>query len=143
MVDLASHHKNQRHGDDRKNDQTKRPEATGDAQIGRDHLLTTITLYWVTGSITTSMRDYYDNRWHSVALGPDDVVTTPTAMAVFAHEFVPEGQPPREFYERLYNIERWTVFPRGGHFAAAEVPDLLAGDIRAHFDAVLTNEPGG
>ena len=114
-----------------------------DAQIGRDHLLTTITLYWVTGSITTSMRDYYDNRWHSVALGPDDVVTTPTAMAVFAHEFVPEGQPPREFYERLYNIERWTVFPRGGHFAAAEVPDLLAGDIRAHFDAVLTNEPGG
>jgi pimeloyl-ACP methyl ester carboxylesterase len=112
-----------------------------DTQIGRDHLLTTITLYWVTGSITTSMRDYYDNRWHSVALGPDDVVTTPTAMAVFAHEFVPEGQPPREFYERLYNIERWTVFPRGGHFAASEEPDLLAGDIRAHFGDVLSKEP--
>jgi hypothetical protein len=29
------------------------------------------------------------------------------------------------------------VFPRGGHFAAAEEPDLLAADIRAHFDAVL------
>lgn len=109
-----------------------------DARIGRDHLLTTITLYWVTGSITSSMRDYLDNRWHSVPIGPDDVVTTPTAMAVFANEFVPEGEPPRELYERLYDIRRWTVFPRGGHFAAAEEPDLLADDIRAHFDAVLS-----
>jgi pimeloyl-ACP methyl ester carboxylesterase len=108
-----------------------------DARIGRDHLLTTITLYWVTGSITSSMRDYLDNRWHSVPIGPDDKVTAPTGMAVFANEFVPEGEPPRELYERLYNIRRWTVFPRGGHFAAAEEPDLLADDIRAHFDAVL------
>ncbi len=112
-----------------------------DARIGRDHLLTTITLYWVTGSITSSMRDYLDNRWHSVPIGPDDRVTTPTGMAVFAHEFVPEGEPPRELYERLYDIRRWTVFPRGGHFAAAEEPDLLADDIRAHFDALLSDPP--
>ena len=110
-----------------------------DARIGRDHLLTTITLYWVTGSITSSMRDYVDNRWHSVPITADDRVTTPTAMAVFAHELVPEGEPPRELYERLYDIHRWTVFPRGGHFAAAEEPDLLANDIRAHFDAVLAD----
>ena len=53
------------------------------------------------------------------------------------HEFVPEGEPPRELFERLYAIRRWTVFPRGGHFAATEAPDLLAGDIRAHFESVL------
>jgi hypothetical protein len=35
-----------------------------------------------TGSITSSMRDPYDNRWHGTAIGPDDNVTTPTAMAV-------------------------------------------------------------
>jgi pimeloyl-ACP methyl ester carboxylesterase len=108
-----------------------------DARIGRDTLLTTITLYWATNSITSSMRDYFDNRWHTSTIGPDDWVQTPTAMAVFANEFVPEGQPPRELYERLYNMRRWTVFPRGGHFAATEEPDLLAADIRAHFDAVL------
>jgi pimeloyl-ACP methyl ester carboxylesterase len=105
-----------------------------DAHIGRDALLTTITLYWVTRSITTSMRDYFDNRFHGQPIGPGDRVLTPTAMAVFANEFVPEGEPPRELFERLYDIERWTVLPTGGHFAAAEEPDLLASDIRTWFD---------
>jgi pimeloyl-ACP methyl ester carboxylesterase len=104
-----------------------------DTTFGRDALLTMLTLWWVTGSITSSMRDYYDNRWHAAPIGPDDVVRVPTAMAVFANEFVPEGEPPRSFYERLYTIARWTVFPRGGHFAAAEVPDLLAADIAEFF----------
>jgi pimeloyl-ACP methyl ester carboxylesterase len=52
---------------------------------------------------------------------------------VFAHEFVPEGEPPREWYERLYRITQWTVAERGGHFAAVEAPDVLAEDIRSHF----------
>jgi pimeloyl-ACP methyl ester carboxylesterase len=108
-----------------------------DAHIGRDALLTTITLYWATQSITSSMRDYFDNRWHTKPVDLDDRVLTPTAMAVFANEFVPEGDPPRELFERLYNIRRWTVFPRGGHFAAIEEPELLASDIRAHFDAAF------
>ncbi len=115
-----------------------------DARFGRDALLTMLTIWWVTGSITSSMRDYYDNRWHGTTLGPDDLVRVPTAMAVFANEFVPEGEPPRSWYERLYRIHRWTVFPCGGHFAASEEPDLLAGDI-AEFFAGLDDvaEPRG
>jgi pimeloyl-ACP methyl ester carboxylesterase len=35
--------------------------------------------------------------------------------------------------ERLYNIQRWTVFPRGGHFAPAEEPAAVAGDLTAFF----------
>jgi pimeloyl-ACP methyl ester carboxylesterase len=108
-----------------------------DAHIGRDAMLTTITLYWATNSITSSMRDYFDNRWHTKAIDRHDHVVAPTAMAVFANEFVSEGEPPRELFERLYDIRRWTVFPRGGHFAAIEEPDLLAADIRAHFDEVI------
>jgi pimeloyl-ACP methyl ester carboxylesterase len=104
-----------------------------DARFGRDNLLTMLTLWWACGSITASMRDYYDNRWHGTSLGPTDVVGVPTAIAVFANEFVPEGEPPRSWYERLYDIRRWTVFPRGGHFAAAEEPDLLADDIAEFF----------
>jgi pimeloyl-ACP methyl ester carboxylesterase len=104
-----------------------------DARFGRDALLTMLTVWWVSGSVTSSMRDYYDNRWHGTPIGPADFVRVPTAMAVFANEFVPEGQPPRSWYERLYMIRRWTVFPRGGHFAAAEEPDLLATDIAAFF----------
>jgi pimeloyl-ACP methyl ester carboxylesterase len=103
------------------------------ARFGRDALLTMLTVWWVTASITSSMRDYYDNRWHGTTLGPGDRVRVPTAMAVFANEFVSEGEVPRSWCERLYEIHRWTVFPRGGHFAAAEEPDLLAGDIGEFF----------
>jgi len=60
-------------------------------------------------------------------------VRVPTGVAVFANEFVPEGQPPRSWCERLYQVRRWTVFPRGGHFAALEEPDLLAAELAAFF----------
>jgi hypothetical protein len=46
---------------------------------------------------------------------------------------VPEGRPPREWAERLYDIRRWTVMPRGGQFAATEEPGLAARDIAAFF----------
>jgi hypothetical protein len=94
-----------------------------------------VTLYWVTGSITSSMRDYLDNRrWQGEPrLGPGDAVRVPTAVAVFPHMFVPEGEPPREWAERLYNVRRWSVMPSGGQFAPAEEPELLARDIAAFF----------
>ena len=40
---------------------------------------------------------------------------------------------PREWAERLYDVRRWTPMPRGGHFPAAEEPELLAADIAAFF----------
>jgi len=96
-------------------------------------LLTTLTVYWATGSITTSMRDYYDNRWDGISIGPETFVTVPTGIANFASQFVFEGRPPREWAERLYNVRRWTEMPRGGHFAPAEEPLLLAMDVAAFF----------
>ena len=95
-----------------------------------DSLCATLTLYWVTQSITSSMRDYWDNRWHPVA---PTFVSTPTAFGVFANQTVPEGDMPRSYLERSYNIQRWTVFPRGGHFAPAEEPAAVARDLTAFF----------
>jgi pimeloyl-ACP methyl ester carboxylesterase len=95
-----------------------------------DFLCATLTLYWVTQTITSSMRDYWDNRWHPVEPA---YIATPTAFAVFAHQTVPEGEPPRSYLERVYNLQRWTVFPRGGHFAAVEQPAALAEDLTAFF----------
>ena len=95
-----------------------------------DFLCATLTLYWITQSITSSMRDYWDNRWHPV---DPTYVSTPTAFGVFAHQTVPESELPRSYLERLYNIQRWTVFPRGGHFAPAEEPAGVAGDLTAFF----------
>jgi pimeloyl-ACP methyl ester carboxylesterase len=104
-----------------------------EAVLSRDQLLTMLTIVWATRSITTSMRDYYDNRWHGVSLGPDDRVTVPTAVAGFTHQLAFEGDPPREWAERLYNVRRWTPMPRGGHFAPVEEPEPLADDIAAFF----------
>jgi pimeloyl-ACP methyl ester carboxylesterase len=104
-----------------------------DARFGRDFLLTMLTIYWATETITPSMRDYYDNRWTDVRLGPTDRVRVPTAVAVFPHELVSEGEPPREWAERVYDIRRWTPMPSGGHFAPIEEPELLARDIVAFF----------
>lgn len=109
-----------------------------DQRFSREFLLTTVTLYWVTQTITSSMRDYFDNgnRRFRVTLGPGDFVSVPTGVAVFASNFIDEGTPPREWAERLYEICRWTPMPSGGHFAAAEEPELLARDIAAFFAAL-------
>jgi pimeloyl-ACP methyl ester carboxylesterase len=101
-----------------------------DATPSDDFLCATLTLYWVTGSITSSMRDYWDNRRYRVDPG---YVSTPTAFGVFARAKVDEGEPPRSYMERLYNVQRWTVFPRGGHFAPVECPAEVAGDLTAFF----------
>ena len=92
----------------------------------------------MTGTIASSIRDYYDNRrWQGEPrLGLHQRARVPTAVAVFPHMLIPEGQPPREWAERLYQIRRWTVMPCGGHFAPAEEPQLLARDIAAFFAAL-------
>jgi microsomal epoxide hydrolase len=43
-------------------------------------------------------------------------------------------RPPRSLAARTYtDIRRWSVMPRGGHFAALEQPDALAAEVRAFF----------
>jgi pimeloyl-ACP methyl ester carboxylesterase len=104
-----------------------------DVRFSREFLLTMLTIYWCTQTITTSMRDYFDNRWHPPDIQPGFRVSVPTGFANFDNNFVSEGIMPREWVERLYNVRRWTSMPRGGHFAAAEEPELLARDIAAFF----------
>jgi pimeloyl-ACP methyl ester carboxylesterase len=101
-----------------------------DSAFSRDFLLTVVTLYWATHTIASSIPDYADNRSLGDELSPADVVTVPTAAAVF-HQFTDDGTPPQERAERLSNIRRRTPMPSGGHFPAAEVPSLLRRDIAA------------
>ena len=95
--------------------------------IDRDWLLTNITLYWVTEAINSSFWPYYAIRHEPWPL-PEARIETPMAYASFPRE---TRHPPRHFAEPAFNIHRWTEMPRGGHFAAVEVPDLLADDVAA------------
>lgn len=93
-----------------------------------DEMLGNVSLYWFTGCIGASFWPYYA-RMH----GPwpiDGRVDVPTGYAEFPREIL---RPPRVSAERAYDIRRWTVMPRGGHFAALEQPRALADDIRAFF----------
>jgi pimeloyl-ACP methyl ester carboxylesterase len=105
-----------------------------DAHVGRDFLLTTLTLFWVTKSFGTSILDYLDNSSPSAQPQPGDFVAVPTGIALF-HNYGhrPLPTPPRSWAERLYNVTRWTVMDEGGHFAPVENPRALAADIRSFF----------
>jgi pimeloyl-ACP methyl ester carboxylesterase len=96
--------------------------------FSRDELLTNISIYWFTKTIGSSMRLYHETRQHPWP--PGQRIDTPTGIAVFPKEL---SVPPREWAERIYNVTRWTEMPRGGHFAAAEQPELLVEDVRAFF----------
>ena len=97
----------------------------------KDELLTNITLYWVTQTAASSARIYYESR-HAAPAAPRRI-ETPTACADFPKEII---WSPRRWLEARYNITRWTLMPRGGHFAAFEQPELLVDDVRAFFRTV-------
>ena len=97
-----------------------------------DFLLTQASLYWFTDTISTSFWPYYE-RGHDL-VPTLERVTVPTAVAVFPADLA--APPPRSWVERRYHLVRYTLMPRGGHFAAHEEPELLADDITAFFRQV-------
>ena len=99
-------------------------------QFTKDDLLTTITIYWATETISSSTRMYKENQRYEWTMAKDEQIGVPTGVAAFPEEI---SRPPKEWAERSYNLQRWTQMPRGGHFAALEEPQLLAEDIRAFF----------
>lgn len=95
-----------------------------------DHILSNLTLYWLTGSIASACRLYKEMRRAPLRLNLDQRIRVPTAVAVFPHEL---PMPPRRWVERGMAVARWTEMPRGGHFAALDEPDLLVRDLREFF----------
>ena len=96
----------------------------------KDELLTIVTIYWVTQTISSSTRMYFENQKHLWTMEKDQKVPTPAGMAMFPQEI---SKPPREWGERSYDVRRWTEMASGGHFAALEEPQLLAEEVRAFF----------
>ncbi|MFA7198346.1 MAG: hypothetical protein WC093_03565 [Methanoculleus sp.] len=87
-------------------------------------------LYWTGGPSARALS--YREEWVFPSLAPDQRVDVPVGLALPPKDIDP--LPPREYAERnLKDIRRWTVLERGGHFAPMEVPELMAGEIRAFF----------
>jgi pimeloyl-ACP methyl ester carboxylesterase len=100
------------------------------SRFSRDELLTNVSLYWMTQTIFSSFCLYYEGRIAPLQFEEGSSIRVPCAFAHFPKEII---FPPREWVERGYNVQRWTQMHKGGHFAAAEEPELLCADIRAFF----------
>jgi pimeloyl-ACP methyl ester carboxylesterase len=96
----------------------------------RDQLLTNVMTYWVTETITSSARLYWE---HGHRGERPERVEVPTGVARYPKEIL---RYPRPWVERAYNVTYWADLPRGGHFAAMEQPELFAADIGAFFATV-------
>jgi pimeloyl-ACP methyl ester carboxylesterase len=95
----------------------------------KDEILTNVMLYWLTGTIGSSMRMYSANA----AIAPAQLarrVEVPSGFSLFRGDIV---RPPRAWLERTTNMVRVTEPARGGHFAPFEEPELYAEELRAFF----------
>ena len=103
-----------------------------EAVFTKDELLTTVMIYWVTETATSAARYYYEGRHiPEPPYAPlDEYVAVPTGCTVFPGEL---GFSPRRWAETRFNVQRFTFMERGGHFAALEQPELLAGELRAFY----------
>lgn len=126
---------------------------SGESMTDED-IVATVATMWLTDSFRSSVRLYSEpaSDWADWAEESDDGsewgseqaageaawsqdaaaewgsgrLEVPTAFAVFPQDI---GQPPREFADRFFAIERYTVMPRGGHWAALEEAEMLAEDL--------------
>ncbi|MEQ8953616.1 MAG: epoxide hydrolase [Gammaproteobacteria bacterium] len=100
-----------------------------DEHFSKDALLTNISIYWFTGTITASTRIYYESR-NTPVQKPIGYIDVPTGAAIFPAEiFI----TPRAWAEAAYDLRHWTEMPGGGHFAALEQPALYLQDLRDFF----------
>lgn len=108
--------------------------ADGQPAFPRDLLLGTLTLYWATGTITSSLLPYWAYR-HTpgAALPAGQPAPVPTAITIFGGEQVPFPKPPRELAKRYFHVTTWAEHDRGGHFPAVAEPHLLAQALREAF----------
>ncbi|RYE70562.1 MAG: epoxide hydrolase [Rhizobiaceae bacterium] len=109
-------------------------DCDGDVEtvFSKDDLITAAMLYWLTDTYVSSARHYYEAKAERLMPCHDrqPPVEAPTALLQFRNDV---WLQPRKWAERYYNLKRWNVADRGGHFAPMEAPELLVDDIRTFF----------
>ncbi len=97
--------------------------------FSRDDLVTNLMIYILNDAFVTSTWYYAGAMAEGVRRMPQGRrIEVPTAFAAYPDRRAPA--PPRSWVERGYAVSRWAEQPRGGHFAALEVPELFVEDLR-------------
>jgi pimeloyl-ACP methyl ester carboxylesterase len=96
--------------------------------IDDDFVLTNASVYWFTETVASSARIYYENAHMEEHF--TEPTTTPLALAMFRDD----GRAFRRLAEHAHKkIIQWLEYDTGGHYAAHQVPELLAGAVRKFF----------
>ena len=100
--------------------------------FSKDDLITTVMLYWLTDTYVSSARHYYETKAEQLVPCHDrqPPIEAPTALLQFKNDV---WLQPRKWAERYYNLKRWNVAEKGGHFAPMEAPEILVDDLREFF----------
>ncbi len=103
--------------------------------VDLDQLLTTVSIYWFTGSGATAAHFTYEGMQAFRAFVASGAATgempggPPTGVAVFAGD-----NSIRSVIDPVGAMETWTEYDAGGHFPAMEVPELVVGELQTFFD---------
>lgn len=98
-------------------------------RFSKDELLTNLSIYWFTQTAGSAERLYYEGI-KEPPIKPGQKVKVPTYIAVFPKDIL---QMPESFAQKFFNVKQWQMMPSGGHFAAFEVPEALAKNVREAF----------
>jgi len=102
-----------------------------ESRFSKDELITNLMVYWVAQTAPSSIRTYYDFNRDPMVPGR---IERPVGMLDTTQDLFPAA--PREWGERLFNVQRWSVTDTGGHFLEWEDPALVADELRAFFGSI-------
>jgi pimeloyl-ACP methyl ester carboxylesterase len=104
----------------------------------RDEVLDNFSLHWLTNTVTSGARLYWENREQnliSAAAQKTGEITLPVAITVFPDDDL--YRAPGTWARRAFpNLIYFNEVDRGGHFAAWEQPLLFAQELRAAFKSL-------
>ena len=107
-----------------------------ESRFTKDELLTTVMIYWVTQTFWSSVRFYAEASRKPWIPSHDRVpgIQAPTGVSIFLPD-----RPPGVGTDAIRTAPHVSFFNEhasGGHFAAAEEPDIVVADIRSTFRAL-------
>jgi len=119
-----------------------------DDAVGRDQLLTNVSIFWFTGAGASAAHATYEGMqvWRAMTAAADEHTDADDdGSGGGGHQFGAAGGPTighavfaadttiKSLVDPTNRVRHWSEFDVGGHFPAMEAPELLTGDIRAFF----------
>jgi epoxide hydrolase len=98
-------------------------------ELDRDFVVANAAIHWLTDTVASGMRIYYEAAHNPLPEGNIDV---PLAVAQFHEQF----RGIRRFANEFAAIVSWNSYDEPGHYAARQYPELFLADLRRFFATV-------